>query len=216
MNNIENLNIDHTNAEEVIKFRAECPVDAEAVRSLLWPWALSFETETEPLEHAGRLLRCSDIEVTVRLCPGSPSVDELRYICDALPNAHYAADTMEAAKDYTGERVPRTSWTGDVKRPTQAVLSAALGAVTTRQKVLEAELERMQKTYRELRAMHDLGLRWIPPVTEGNSPGWLAVAQMPETDLTRFIVVTPSSLAAFRSPQKQEREVNLRLKVINS
>lgn len=59
MNNTENLNINHSNAEEVIKFRAECPVGADAVRSILCLLALSIETETETLENwnAGRPYR---------------------------------------------------------------------------------------------------------------------------------------------------------------
>lgn len=216
MNNTEHLHTSNTSDEVVVQFRAECPVDAEAVRTVLWPWLLAFETKTEPMRHEGNQIRSPDIEVAIRLRPGAPGVEQLRYICDAVPNAHHASDTMETANNYTGEREPRTPWTGAVKRPSADVLSVVLDAVTRRQKVLEAELERMQKAYRTLRAMHDLGSRWTPPVQEGNSPGWLAVVQLPNTDLTRIVVVEAPNPADLRSPLKQEREINKRLLVINS
>lgn len=198
-----------------IKLRTECPVDAEAVRSVLLPWVLAVETKSEPLEYDGNLLRSVDAESTFKLCPGAPSVEELRYILDAVPNAHYAADTIELAETYTGEREPRHAWTGAVKRPSRQALSAVLDAVSDRQRVLEAELERMQKAYRTLRAMHDLGNRWTPPSGDGSSAGWIALVQKPGTDLSRLVVVEAPSLADVRSSAKQEREVNKRLTVIN-
>ena len=219
MSNYENPNAaatDNTTGEMDICLRTECPVDAEMIRCVIQPWLLSAETKCEPLEYEGKRLRSSDTEAKLTLRPGAPSVEQLRYIFDAVPHAHYAADTMATAANYTGEREPRNAWTGAVERPTREVLGVALSAVATRQKVLEAELDRMQKAYRTLRAMHDLGKRWTPPVGEGSSPGWMALVEQPGTDLKRIVMVEAPNLTDLRSPLKQEREVNKRLMVINS
>lgn len=205
-----------TVGETDIQLRTECPVDAEMIRCIVHPWLLSNETQCEPWEHDGKRYRSTDTEVKLKLRPGSPSVQQLRYIFDSVPNAHYAADTVELAENYTGEREPRKAWTGEVERPTRAVLSVVLESVATRQKVLEAELDRMQKAYRTLRTMHDLGNRWAPPTGEGSSSGWVAVVQKAGTDLTRLVVVEAANPADIRSSLKQDREIGKRMLVINS
>lgn len=112
MNNIESLNTgcanDFAAYEPVGQFRAECPADADAIRSDLWPSALSYKAEVESQDDKGRTSRASNIEVGVRLRPGAPSIKELRYICDAVPNAHIAEDTMGAVEAYTCSREPQT------------------------------------------------------------------------------------------------------------
>lgn len=198
-----------------IKLRTECPVDAEVVRSVLLPWVLAVETKTEPLNYEGKLHRGVDTVSTFKLCPGAPSVEELRYILDAVPNAHDAADTMELAEDYTGEREPRNAWTGAVMRPSKQALAAVLEAVNARRQVLEVEYERLQRAYRTLRAMHDLGNRWTPPAGEGSNAGWIVIVQKPGAELIRIVVVDAPNPADIRSSLEQEREVNKRLMVIN-
>lgn len=205
-----------TPEQRVIAFRAECPADAEAIRSVMSRWTLGVQTNEQPLEHEGTTYRGMDTEVKLVLRPDAPSVPELRHIWDAIPNAHIAADTLQSGQAYTGEREPRCPWTGDVRRPSKEVLGEALESVVRRQQVLEAELVRMQQTYRELRAMHDLGEKWKPPVSEGNSPGTLCAVQLPGSELTRLILVSPTNPAAKMSPLKRDREVQTRMLVINS
>lgn len=209
-------NIKTTNEQRVIAFRAECPVDAEAIRSLMLPWTLGLEAHVQPLEHEGTTYRAVDTEVKLIMRPGAPTVPELRYMWDAIPNAHIAADTLLSERAYTGEREPRCPWTGDVQRPSKEVLNQALESVVRRQQVLEAELVRMQQTYRGLRAMHDLSEKWKPPVSEGNEPGTLCMAQMPGANLTRIIMVSPTNPAMKLKPARMSREVQTRLLVINS
>jgi hypothetical protein len=209
-------NIKTTNKQRVIAFRAECPADAEAIRSVMSRWTLGVQTNEQPLEHEGTTYRGIDTEVKLVLRADAPSVPELRHIWDAIPNAHIAADTLQSGPAYTGEREPRCPWTGDVRRPSKEVLNEALESVVRRQQVLEAELVRMQQTYRELRAMHDLSDKWKPPVSEGNSPGTLCAAQLPGTDLTRIIKVSLTNPAVKPTPARMSREVQTRLMVINS
>ena len=205
-----------TNEQRVITFRAECPADVEAIRSVMRRWTLGVQTDEQPLEHEGMTYRGFDTEVKLVLRPDAPSVPELRHIWDAIPNAHIAADTLQSGQAYTGEREPRCPWTGDVRRPSKQVLSEALESVLRRQQVLEGELVRMQQAYRELRAMHDLGEQWKPPVSEGQCPGTLCMAQLPGTDLTRIIKVSPTNPAMKLTPARMSREVQTRLMVINS
>lgn len=209
-------NIKPATQQRVIAFRAECPSDVEAIRSVMYRWTLGFQTEAQPLEHEGASYRGTDTEVKLTLRPDAPSVSELRHIWDAIPNAHIAADTLQPEQGYTGEREPRYPWTGDVRRPSKKVLSEALECVVRRQEVLEAELVRMQQTYRELRAMHDLGENWKPSVREGYSPGTMCMAQVPGTDLTRVIKVSLTNPAMKTTAAKMAREVQTRLLVINS
>lgn len=209
-------NIKTMNGQRIIAFRAECAADAEAIRSVMSHWTLGVETSGKPLEHHGTTYRGIDTEVKLVLRPDSPGVPELRHIWDAIPNAHIAADTLQSEQAYTGAREPRCPWTGDVRRPSKKVLSEALESVVRRQQVLEAELVRMQQTYQELRAMHDLSEKWKPPVSEGNSPGTLCLAQLPGTDLTRIINVSLTNPRAKPTPARMSREVQTRLMVINS
>lgn len=211
-----NKTIDNSTTERVIAFRAECPADVEAIRALMTPWTLGYSTEAPPMEYEGKRCRSTDVDVKMTLRAQAPSVAELRYIWDAVPNIHICADTLEQEHEYTGEREPRCPWTGDVARPSKDDLSKALDAVVRRQEVLEAELVRMQQTYRDLRAMHDLGERWTPPVREGYNPGTICLATLPGTKLTRVIVVSPTNPAAKQTQAKGKREVETRLLVINS
>lgn len=205
-----------TPEQRVVVFRAECPADAEAIRSLMLPWTLSLEAHVQPLEHEGTTYRAVDTEVKLIMRPDAPTVPELRHIWDAIPNAHIAADTLQSEHAYTGEREPRCPWTGDVQRPSKDVLNQALESVVRRQQVLEAELVRMRQTYRELRGMHDLGEKWKPPVSEGNNPGTLCMAQLPGTNLTRIIKVSLTNPAMKQTPARMSREVHTRVLVINS
>jgi hypothetical protein len=209
-------NIKPATDQRVIAFRAECPSDVEAIRSVMYRWTLGFQTGAQPLEHEGATYRSSDTEVKLTLRPDAPSVPELRHIWDAIPNAHIAADTLQPEQAYTGEREPRCRWTGDVRRPSKKVLSEALECVVRRQEVLEAELERMRQTYRDLRAMHDLSEKWKPPVREGYDPGTMCLAQVPGTDLTRIIKVSLTNPVMKTTPAKTARELQRRLLVINS
>lgn len=199
-----------TPEQRVVAFRAECPADAEAIRSLMLPWTLGLEADVQPLEHEGTTYRASDTEVKLNLLPDAPTVPELRHIWDAIPNAHIAADTLQCEQAYTGERKPRCPWTGGVQRPSNDVLNQALESVVRRQQVLEAELVRMQQTYRELRGMRDLGEKWKPPVSEGNNPGTICMAQLPGTNLTRIIKVSPTNPAMKLTPASMSREVQTR------
>lgn len=216
MENSINTNINSAAGKRVVAFRSECPVDAEVIRALMTPWTLGHSTQAEPLEHEGKCYRSPDVEVKLTLSADAPTVAELRYIWDAVPNVHISADTLAQEDEYTGDREPRCPWTGDVTRPSKEVMSKALEAVVRRQEVLEAELVRMQQTYRDLRAMHDLGERWNPPVREGYNPGTICLATLPGTKLTRVIVVSPTNLAAKQTQAKGKREVETRLLVINS
>lgn len=219
MNTTDNSETNHLTktegaARRTFSFRSECMADAESVRAMVLPWLLSWQANVEPLDLDGRLYRQPDVEVTFTLTAKAPGLACLRWLVDGLLNCHIAAETLETAEHYTGERASRRPWTGAVERPSQEVLLAATQALLDRQKLLEAELDRTRHMYRTLRAPYDLGVRWCPPTEEQGSPGWVAVVALPGTDVQRIVRITAAG-GALKAGKTQSREMERRMLVIN-
>jgi len=199
-----------------IRFRAECSADAEAIRSLLWPWILGYEYAAEMIVDGNVFTGAAEVEVMASLRPDAPNVPQLRYLLDSLHNAHLAAETLELAHVYGEQREPRAAWTGDVKRPSQEDLNIAANAVTSRMRILEVELERMQRAGRTLRSIHDLQENGSPPVKEVVSTCWVCEIPRPGTSLKRVVRVTPLNAADAYFPVEAKKQIDMRLSVIKS
>jgi hypothetical protein len=153
------------------KFRAECATDAQAFRAVLHPWLMEWSERRENIEYDGVRHAMSDVTVEFSILPDGPSFGELVWLVDGIDNAHVASDTLATVEAFTGERTFRSWFDAPAKRPGREILSKALEAVRTRQKVLILEQERALQLNRIVDSALRLGDKWQPSRTA--KPGWI-------------------------------------------
>jgi hypothetical protein len=163
----------NTMTASTYKFRAECAVDAQLVRSMVMPWLQSWKEHQCADFINGELHHLGGAEVTVTLFSGAPSYGELLWLIDTLHNCHVIGDTIAPAQRYTGERKMRDEFSTPATKPSAEFLQKANDAVQARHQVLELELERAKYIARQQGAIAEQGSTWQAPDKDGNSPGWL-------------------------------------------
>ena len=97
------------------QLRAECRYDSSIVRAALRPWLLSWKIAPNQLENeshidANGVLWCSQdwdcgTEVQFIIGQGGPTLGEIRWILMRLMDCDIAAETLNTAEEYTGERL---------------------------------------------------------------------------------------------------------------
>ena len=128
-------------------FRAECPGDADIVRSLLVRSLLSWHQDT-----------CSgwpDTDVTFTVKAGGPTLEQMKWLIDQVPDCHVICESLAPAGEYTGERV----WLSEqypegIPRPPKRVAVAALDGLEAYLESLESFTDVIQDAIEAIRPAH--------------------------------------------------------------
>lgn len=177
-----------TNNFSTYKFRAECATDAHAIRAVLHPWLMEWNERRDNVEYDGVRHAMSDVTVEFSILPDGPSFGELVWLMDGIDNAHVASDTLATVETFTGKRTFRCWFEAPAKRPGTDVLSRALEAVRTRQRVLILEQERALQLNRIVDSALRLGDKWQPSGTA--TPGWIVPITHKPSGLTAIRRIT--------------------------
>lgn len=97
-------------------FRAECASDAHSVRAALMPWLLAWTENRDVTSVNGLPVALGDVTVSLSIVQEGPSLSQLRWILDVIPDAHVAAESLMPADEFTGERAGRERWNAVERR----------------------------------------------------------------------------------------------------
>ena len=155
--------------------RVECQMDATLVHAMLSPW---IENRAQPLaptagnEGTPGPVGC---EVEFRLAGDGPTLHELLWLLDALPNGHVAADTLALAENYTGTRRLHDAFDAPAKRPTSEVLDIAGQALGRYHQALRVEAERVAVTREGMKRQFEAQSSAGGATGGVRSPGWMVI-----------------------------------------
>ena len=197
------------------KFRAECTLDAQAVRAVLIPWLLEWTETRNNFIHEGSVHLVPDVVVEFRILDEGPSYGEILWLIDGIGNCHVAAETLSTVENYSGERISRRAFHSPATHPNKELLNRALAAVKTRQQTLSLELERALRLYRTYETAGRLGDKWQPFSPDEPSPGWIIPVEHETSGLISVRCV--SAPIGCKKWQKRGNEIiNARLSTINA
>jgi hypothetical protein len=86
------------------RLRAECEYDADLVRALLARWLLSWTQRFSSVDASGQI-GWPDVDIEIRLKKDAPPLESLRWLLNETSDLHVAAQSLDYANSYTGERV---------------------------------------------------------------------------------------------------------------
>ncbi len=86
--------------------RVECCPDSDAAHSLLKPWLINW-TETRVTCNArdGRCHVLRDMKILFSVIDSAPTLVEMRWLLDAIPDLHVGAQSLDDAAIYTEDRI---------------------------------------------------------------------------------------------------------------
>lgn len=133
------------------KFRAECQGDADLVRSHLAPWLERWQmNECHDILEDGTSYRLPDVEVEFTISESGPSKGELKWLVNSIVDCHVAAESLEGAAEFTGQRY-RLDESDCIVSPPHASMLAESGRTLERyRQYLGIQLERLDEARRSL------------------------------------------------------------------
>jgi hypothetical protein len=95
----------HCSSPAQYAMRAECQADCVQMRALLGVWVTMWREDRCEVEGAdGKPYRIPDVDIAFSLSADAPSLNEVRWLLDKLIDCHVAAQSVNHATQYTGER----------------------------------------------------------------------------------------------------------------
>lgn len=71
---------------------------------MLNPWLLAWSQQAADVDSRGEI-HCPDVDVELKVKKSAPPLDVLRRLIDMLPDCHVAAQSLDHARTYTGNRI---------------------------------------------------------------------------------------------------------------
>ena len=127
--------------------RAECRSDSQRIQGLLLPWILSWKessgnrTDDSHIDDDGVVWASqtwgSDTEVQFTLKKNGPNLQEVRWLIDKLVDCHVAAESVNIADQYTGERLSFKVYESQMSAPSRGIIGTATRALNRQHEYYE-------------------------------------------------------------------------------
>jgi hypothetical protein len=156
------------------KMRAECEGDAELIQAQLAPWLSHWDLKHLTFTKSdGVSLRLPDVEIEFGINADGPSKGEMKWLIDSLTDCHVAAESLDGAAEYTGQRHPIEESDCIVVPPSQQHIESVLENLGRYVEYLEAQHERVREAKECIRA----SLSWTGQTDFDNR--WRSFVHMP-------------------------------------
>lgn len=130
-----------------LRMRAECRSDSQRIQGLLLPWILSWKessgsrTDDSHIDDDGVVWASqtwgSDTEVQFTLKKNGPNLQEVRWLIDKLVDCHVAAESVNIADQYTGERLSFWVYESQMSAPPRGIIGTATRALNQQREYFE-------------------------------------------------------------------------------
>ena len=142
------------------KMRAECRSDCEHIHGMLFPWILSWQESSgiqidnenipDTVTFNTNLQWALETEVQFSLKENSPSLNEVRWFIDKLTDCHVAAESLNIAANYSGERIDSEYMDMQLATPSRVFIGMAMRALMQSQERHESAAAQAVRTWRYL------------------------------------------------------------------
>lgn len=96
----------HCTAPAAYAMRAECQADCVLMRAVLGRWLTVWREDRCYVEGSDGVSHpIPDVDIVFSMRAHAPSLEEIRWLLDCLIDCHVAAQSLNHASEYTGERV---------------------------------------------------------------------------------------------------------------
>lgn len=132
-----------TNQSREYKLRAECQSDAELIRSHLAPWVERWQmNECHEPRGDGTTYWTPDVEVEFTISAAGPSKGELKWLINSITDCDIAAESLDGAAEYTGDRYPLDASDCIVRQPPVQTLQESRRTLRRYREYLEQQMDR--------------------------------------------------------------------------
>jgi hypothetical protein len=127
----------------------------------------------------------ADTDVEFSIVEGGPELQQLRWLIGGIKDCHVAAETVERAENYTGERHFDHERELLEQRPSNDMLAAVARAMKASLQGQDVAAARTREVMAGVEAeMRFPGKSEARPMSERGGPGWMLVVEHPLTGLT--------------------------------
>lgn len=122
-----------------LRMRTQCRSDSQRIQGLLLPWILSWKessgnrTDDSHIDNAGVIWASQtwafDTEVQFNLKKNGPNLQEVRWLIDKLVDCHVAAESVNIADHYTGQRLSFRVYESQMSAPSRGIIGTAMRAL---------------------------------------------------------------------------------------
>jgi len=130
-----------------LQMRTECRSDSQRIQGLLLPWILSWkessgnQKDDSHIDNDGIIWAsqtwASDTEVQFTLKKSGPNLQEVRWLIDKLVDCHIAAESVNIADQYTGERLSYSVYESQMSAPSLGIIGTAMRALNRQREYYE-------------------------------------------------------------------------------
>jgi hypothetical protein len=152
------------------QLRTECRLDCEHIRGLLRPWILSWKESSRSQfddSYIGEnnvmwasMNWTSETNVIFILYADGPNLSEVRWFIENLTDCHFAAESVNIAAKYTGQRIAPTLLESKMTVPSKAMILMAMRALVQQQERSEYSAEKAGQAWDALSEVIDLRSTW--------------------------------------------------------
>lgn len=143
--------LNHCSEVAQYALRVEWESDCFAIRAVLAPWLVIWREDQAYLN--GPKGRCwlPDRDVVFSLRDG-PSLEEVRWLIEAIADCHVASQSLSEAASYTGERLRYDEMDDNMRRPTDRAIAMARDSARNAQSFFADQFDRFEEAARRFDA----------------------------------------------------------------
>lgn len=141
-------NIAQSKADDDFQYRlrTECQSDCLQVRAVLGSWLTSWREDQCQIEDGkGKLVRIPDQDAFFSVQADAPSLAEIRWLLDCLVDCHVAAESVNTAAAYDGERLYYDKLDELKRRPSDKVITQARDGVARTKAGFQHEFRKLDE-----------------------------------------------------------------------